>query len=85
MDTLVNRYVEYDSIKQFTNALQKIKLLKSLQVWIGNQENEHKAWKDDVNIIATLAKSEHAANAIFTPLDEIYDDNNPSFAMIVLF
>jgi len=81
-DTLVNSYVDNDSIKYFAKALQKNKSLTNIQVWRVNQENEHKVWKEDVNIIEILAQSEHVANALFASLDEIYADSNPNFSKI---
>jgi len=82
-DTLVNSFVDDDSIRYFAKALKKgNKSLVMLKVWRVNRENEQKVWEEDVDIIEILAQNEEIAKALFAPLDTLYNETDPNFAKI---
>jgi len=82
-DTLLNNSSDEMTVKRFTKALKVNSTLENLQIWRTNQEKEDKVWEEDVNIIEALALRAGVVDAMFTPLDELYTDDNPNFAKII--
>ena len=79
---MLNNSSDEMTVKRFTKALKVNSTLENLQIWRTNQEKEDKVWEEDVNIIEALALRVGVVDAMFTPLDELYTDDNPNFAKI---
>jgi len=81
-DTFVNSRITEKSVRCLAKALKKNRTMKYIQIWRTRQGTNYRIYEEDLEILETLAMKGEATDAIFAPLETLYEDSHRNFAKI---